>query len=441
MIKKILFSVILILFTYGLMELTAYAAYRIKFGDYNIAALQEDKLLAASAANKSAVFVPANVEQNGVIRKPILHPYVGFSIDGKRVKPGCQSSDETACLNRIRVDTDFPMAKRSATTAVVGVLGGSFADGTVRGGSRQYFDKVISTLPEFENKEVVVYNMAMGAYKQPQQLMQLAYYLSLGAEFDLIINLDGFNEMAATYYGWRDAGLHPAFPKSWNHRVSSSLTREGLRAYSNKFQLLEGRSGLANFASGFPFRWSPMINVLWRFLDTGYVNRIANAELEIDDLFKSSVENRDFAYEALGPDYDLASADAVAEYAAQLWVNSSLAMRDLAEGNGARYYHFLQPNQYIDGAKPLNPEERAIAISSSGGYGNVYKQTFPTLTRHSEQLKRQGVHYHDLTYLFKAIPDTLYVDNCCHLNPKGYDIVVREIVRTIAEDSYATAPQ
>ena len=163
---------------------------------------------------------------------------------------------------------------------MVGVLGGSFADGTVRGGSRQYFDKVISTLPEFENKEVVVYNMAMGAYKQPQQLMQLAYYLSLGAEFDLIINLDGFNEMAATYYGWRDAGLHPAFPKSWNHRVSSSLTREGLRAYSNKFQLLEGRSGLANFASGFPFRWSPMINVLWRFLDTGYVNRIANAELE-----------------------------------------------------------------------------------------------------------------------------------------------------------------
>ncbi|RBP49211.1 hypothetical protein [Arenicella xantha] len=438
--KKALFTLILLSFTYGLIELTAYAAYRIKFGDYNIASLQSAKLEAAQAKDKSAVFVPANAEQNNVIQTPILHPYVGFSIDGKRIDPNCKSSDKTQCASRIKVDTDRPLAKRSDKTAVVGVLGGSFADGTVRGGSKRYFDKVMRSIPEFEGKEVVVYNMAMGAYKQPQQLMQLAYYLSLGAEFDVIINLDGFNEMAASYYGWRDAGLHPAFPKSWNHRVSSSLTKAGLRAYSHKFQLLESRSGLAEWTSTFPVRWSPMINFLWRIMDPGYIDRIAKADAEIDQLFNPSDKNRDFAYEALGPDFDLESAEAVAEYAAKIWVDSSLAMRDLAEGNGARYYHFLQPNQYIDGAKLFNPAEKAIAILPKGGYGNVYRQTFPILIKESQRLIQQNIHFYDLTYMFKDIPDTLYVDNCCHLNPKGYDIVVREIAKTVKADYYPLKP-
>ena len=147
-------------------------------------------------------------------------------------------------------------------------------------------------------------------------------------------------------------------------------------------------------------------------------------------------DKRDFAYEALGPDMNLNSANDVANYAADLWLNSSLAMRDLAEGNGARYYHFLQPNQYIDGAKPLNPEERKIAILDHGGYGNAYKQLLPTLLKRVKPLEEAGVHFYDLTYMFSETPDTLYVDNCCHLNPKGYDIVARKLMTTISDDYY-----
>ncbi len=434
--KKALFSLILLLFTYALFELATFVAYKIKFGDYNVHALQVAKQEAIIAKDKSAVFVPAAAAENGVIRKPILHPYVGFSVDGKRVDPDCQSENIMDCATRIRVDTDQPMAKRSDKVAVVGILGGSFADGTARGGSKQYFDHVMRYIPAFKGKQVVVYNMAMGAYKQPQQLMQLSYYLALGAEFDVIINLDGFNEMAATFYGWRDSGLHPAFPKSWNHRVSSSLSRDGMMAYGKKFQLLESRSGLAAFASGFPARWSPIVNFFWRIMDPGYVNRIAAVDAKIDALSKVPEDKRDFAYEALGPDMNLNSADDVANYAADLWLNSSLAMRDLAEGNGARYYHFLQPNQYIDGAKPLNPEERKIAILDHGGYGNAYKQLLPTLLKRVKPLEEAGVHFYDLTYMFSETPDTLYVDNCCHLNPKGYDIVARKLMTTISDDYY-----
>jgi hypothetical protein len=37
-------------------------------------------------------------------------------------------------------------------------------------------------------------------------------------------------------------------------------------------------------------------------------------------------------------------------------------MARLAEANGARYLHFLQPNQYLEGSKPISDEEREIVI-------------------------------------------------------------------------------
>jgi len=434
--KKLAFSTILFLFSYSLIEAFAYVAYRAKFGAYQIHDLQLAKQKAIEAQDQSAVFVPQNARKDGVVRRPILHPYFGFSLDAKIVDPDCTSNNAQDCQQRIRVDTDRPFAKRSKDTAIVAIFGGSFADGTANGGGNGFFSRYIHTIPALQGKKLIVYKLARGAYKQPQQLMQLSYFLSQGAEFDVVINLDGFNEMAATYYGWRDAGLHPAFPKSWNHRVSSSITKDHLRAYSRKFELLQSRANLAKKVSTFPMRWSPLANFMWKIIDPGYVRRVAATDAQIDQLGSTDKNNRDFAYEALGPDYDLKSWQEVAEFSADQWADSSLAMRDLAEGNGARYFHFLQPNQYIKGAKILSAEEQKIAILKTGGYGNVYKQSFPILQQRFSSLISQGVHFHDLTYMFENTPDTLYVDNCCHLNPKGYDIVSRKLSEIITADYY-----
>ena len=91
----------------------------------------------------------------------------------------------------------------------------------------------------------------------------------------------------------------------------------------------------------------------------------------------------------------------------------------------------MQPNQYIDGAKLLSEWERKNAVLPSGGYGNVYKQSREHIVKQVKFLEQSGVSYYDLSYMFKETPDTLYVDNCCHLNGKGYDIVIRKMVQTI----------
>ena len=39
---------------------------------------------------------------------------------------------------------------------------------------------------------------------------------------------------------------------------------------------------------------------------------------------------------------------------ARTWAESSFQMHAVASAKGIRYFHFLQPNQYIEGTKPMS---------------------------------------------------------------------------------------
>ena len=43
-------------------------------------------------------------------------------------------------------------------------------------------------------RKIDIVRLALPGQKQPQQLMTLAWVQSLGAEFDIVVNLDGYNE-------------------------------------------------------------------------------------------------------------------------------------------------------------------------------------------------------------------------------------------------------
>lgn len=426
--KKITFGIIASLVMYLIFELMALAAYTFSFDEYKLYDIQNSKLSAISAKASPDVFTQGEFDGKDVLVKPILHPYVGFYIDGKRRKPNCQSEDPKICFTRIKVPSDKPLEKRAPNKLIVGILGGSFADGTARQGE-QTFIRELSNSDHFKGYEIVIYNLANGAYKQPQQLMHLAFYYSLGAEFDIIINIDGFNELAASYYNYRDAGIHPTFPVSWNHRLSSSINKEYLDLYSDRKQAKDRHAQLASYWLIEGFRYSPIMNFIWRIIDQKHINQIN----EINSLITKSgkTDNRDFAYEAVGPDFQFTTWPNFFSSVIEVWLNSSLAINAMAEGQGAEYYHFLQPNQYIRGSKTLSEWEKENAVIAEGGYGNVYRQYYSSLAKTSNGLLKNNVNYYDLTYIFKNNSATLYVDNCCHLNGKGYDIVAREIVATI----------
>lgn len=427
--KKFIFSSILVIFTLFFIEIMAIAAHFVKFGNYNYYDIQVGKLKVIDNFDKGGVYTGEELSKEKVILKQVLHPYVGYVTDGKKRKPNCNSDKLEECYTRTRITTDKQFKKRNDNTLIIAILGGSFADSIGRIGAK-YIKETFAQYPQYKNQEIIIYNLAAGGYKQPQQLTHLAFAYSLGAEFDIVINIDGFNEMATNYNNYRDRDVHPAFPANWNFRVASSMNKEFLELYSEKRSSQISHRNLAQFWRKPIIRHSPTMNFIWRLVNQNYQQTFSDIEQRINTS-AAKKKSREFSFEATGPDYNFVSWEQFHKDTAKIWSNSSKAIHALVEGQGGKYFHFLQPNQYIEGSKILSEWEKRYAVLPSRSYGNVYQDSHPVVIEESKQLIKAGIKYTDFTYLFKDIPMTLYVDNCCHINEPGIKIISSEIVKQI----------
>jgi hypothetical protein len=109
-------------------------------------------------------------------------------------------------------------------------------------------------------------------------------------------------------------------------------------------------------------------------------------------------------------------------------------MKSICQAQNIRYFHFLQPNQYSPGSKPMSQEELKTAFHENHVYRKSVVSGYPILGQHGKALKKLGVNFHDLTMVFANIEEPLYTDTCCHLSPKGYGIIANKIGQAIVEE-------
>ena len=105
----------------------------------------------------------------------------------------------------------------------------------------------------------------------------------------------------------------------------------------------------------------------------------------------------------------------------------------LARRVGTEYYHFLQPNQYLSGSKPLTNEEMSRAFDPGSSWISVFDNAYPQWTRLGADLKEWDVNFFDLMLMFKNNYETLYRDPCCHFNKRGYELIAGRIWRDILD--------
>jgi hypothetical protein len=110
-----------------------------------------------------------------------------------------------------------------------------------------------------------------------------------------------------------------------------------------------------------------------------------------------------------------------------VWRRSSLQMQAICEAEGIRYLHVLQPNQYDPGSKPLTSTEEKEAFDPEGPYRPVVEQGYPLLREAGRELAAAGVAFHDLSFAFQDVDETLYVDSCCHFNGEGNRVLAEAI--------------
>ncbi|HLX06228.1 MAG TPA: hypothetical protein VKY89_00045 [Thermoanaerobaculia bacterium] len=400
-----------------------------------VSAARDGETAAAGAGSATAATPPpsppsAAVRAEAASSQIVLQPYLGYVIDPEingwrsRIASGAP---------RITDDGFYAMPGPAATggpdEVEVGLFGGSVALLLCFEG-RDALLAELARYPGFSNKRLVLHCFAVGGYKQPQQLMALGYLLALGRKLDLVINLDGFNDVALPFRENRPAGVFPFYPRGWNTLVEGVPDLARLRLVGAIVDLEDRRVRLARGFSGLPWRYSAVANLCWQVLDQGLEARLGEAQAALQQA-GSGGRGRFLGH---GPRRDYRGDDDFFADLAATWRRSSLAMAHLCGGAGIRYYHFLQPNQYDPGAKPMSAAERRTAYKPDHPYRTSVEKGYPLLAAAGRELAAAGVRYYDARQVFAGIAEPLYVDQCCHVSAKGSQILGAWMAARIVED-------
>ena len=406
-----------------------------------LAGLRSDRKGVASGQVEGA---PADPGAARLLTRGIsLHPFLGYVQTPRQVGPTWMARHHLPINDLGFIDDKPSLQRRSRERRIIAITGGSVAYYFGSEGTERLRER-LATVPAFAGRELVFVRLALGGFKQPQQLATLTYLLALGGEFDYLINLDGFNEVALYPIEGRPIGAHPAYPRAWPRLVEAKASPDRLRALGAQSFWLERRQRWARLLSGPGLDRTAISAMIWAAGDRwlrGHVEA-ANAALV------GPAEGERLSFSALGQARDAggspgsgnpespASAQAMYAELAALWERSSQQLANLCRANGIEYFHFLQPNQYLPGSKPLGTLERRVAIDPDSPYAAAIAGGYPQLRAAGSRLAATGVRFADLTQLFSGVEAPLYEDSCCHLNPAGN----RRLAEAIADRIAATIP-
>lgn len=420
--KRLVFAATTLVLGWLVCEAGGYLAFWLWNGSpFSWAELQEERRQRSSRLGISGILAQ-------------VHPYVGY-VEEPRPESGVvreRDGRPVPVSDFGYLDDESPLQVREPDKVVVAIVGGSVASFFAIDGTRRLEDE-LSRSSEFRGKKFVFVNLALGGYKQPQQLMTLAYFLSIGAQFDVVLNLDGFNEVALYVRENAASRIYPPFPRSWQARVCSNNPAVGLTR--GRYLILQDeRDQLALRQSQAPWRYSVVCNIIWRYRDR-------TLERKASELVRASykADLRRGPYAVTGPQYDFDDQAGLYDFLADIWANSSFAIHALCLGNGVRYFHFLQPNQYLPDSKPMGDEERRKVVRLDHPYKSGVETGYPLLLERGRGLKGRGVRFHDLSLLFAEHPEAIYRDDCCHLNQRGNDLMAEAVARAILDD-FGLAP-
>ncbi len=304
---------------------------------------------------------------------------------------------------------DYPTEPPEALS--IGIFGGSVAERlAIQGGAR------LASRVGAGSSPARILNFAQAGYKQPQQLLVLAYYLSLGQTLDVVVNVDGVNDAAMGLLNEREGF---AFSMPWIPRMRS-LGLQASAHFDPRTELYLARLAIAKAEVR---RWRQRCRTAW--LAASYLVAdlwLGHAQRRLDALVDDPPAS------ASGPGHELIrlvpsrGGGDVGRRISRHWAGSSAMMAALAEGAGARYLHLLQPNQYA-GARVFSPAEKRRALNPRSPFRDPVRELYPLLREEGGRLAASGVHFVDATALFDDVPEPIYVDDCCHYTQLGNDIL------------------
>jgi hypothetical protein len=412
--KKIVFRIVALLLVYMSAEAIAWVAAQAQVTD-GIRGLRT-RLLAIASSNSNYAEVAPKFE--------VIHPYLGYVMHVNNPDYRVQGTQRFSVTDFGFYDAASPIRKRSPDKLIVGITGGSVAHQFSVLSSEEFS---LALANRFPAREIVFVRLALCGFKQPQQLMSLNYVLSLGGEFDVVINIDGFNEIALPGPENVAFDVFAAFPRSWHLRTVTGNDTQALRKIGYIAYCREQRRELA--VQFTPWRWSPIALLTWSFRNSLIEQRTLQGQKDLH-----AMKDLRHRFCSSGPSETFESDDEMYARLARIWADSSLQMHRLCDSNGIEYYHFLQPSpDYHPQDESDQSDESAvdgIAVSVRRGY--------PMLQVHGENLQDLGVRNFDMTDVFNGFDGLAFIDRI-HFNKRANDHFAQRIGAHIVAHA-TTAP-
>jgi len=358
--------------------------------------------------------IPAALPETGrgELSADVLHPYFG-----PIHRPGVRRETNNIGVGSTQA---FPFTRTSDRQFLVGIFGGSVARAFCDRGT----PRLIAALQRDQalaGREIVPLCFSHEGYKQPQQLIVLAYFLSLGQQFDLVINIDGFNEVALGSRN-QERGRDISMP--------SPIHVDPLLNLIDQATLTPARVRTLARVSVYKER-------LNRLTDRMRRNRIAAVHVALDRYYVFTMNRyqaETAAFDALPLNPPASSMllltppvrkrdnpGVVFEDIASGWTSASLLMHDLLASRGVPYLHVLQPNQYFT-RRSFSAEEARVALNNSTPFKRAIEGGYPVLERAAATLSGKE-QFLDGTSAFDREPAAVYEDDCCHYTDRGYEIL------------------
>jgi hypothetical protein len=375
------------------------------------AALIREEFLRAAAPTQPFVarigtHIPVNVDGNPI---GVLHPYCGSEYE----------HDLGGVLSHFR--EGIP-----ADEYTVVIVGGSVATLFATGACTE-LEQLLSQDPHLAGRRVRVLAYAHPAYKQPQQVMRLAYLFSLGYRPDAVINIDGFNEVALAVDN-ASMGSNPVYPSFpiWGFLVQDfgAQDPELIDQTLDMWQLREEVRDIAATAVHWRIYESSLVSYAVLHRMRTLMKRRNDVQREVHLAAVDPFKNPRTFRQVNGPDFDHEPSK-VLDLCLTNWTESSRSIRAMCQRRGVAYLHVIQPTLNDPGSKPLTPAERALPPLSDQWKPAVVAG-YPLLRQRAEELRRGGETILDATQVFASTTETLYFD-ACHFNEAGDRILARFI--------------
>ena len=358
-----------------------------------------------------------------------LHPYFGpthrkgIPFD---LPPGLEGAGgENLATNNFGFPSrhDYPFVKDNDRQFIIGIFGGSVGEYFCRIGAPRLEDDLRRTA-QFRDRDIVTLCFSHEGYKQPQQLLVLAYFLSIGQPFDMAVNIDGFNEVSLgainDQYGW-DISMpsHEHLGPLINLVDQATLTPAKLDAL---YRIAHDRARLNDIAGRTNRAWFASAEFVLRHYYQ-FVQRRYQRELVAFDQLPAKAEGASLVQ--VTPKVRPRSGEVVFADIAAEWSAASLTMQQLLAARHVPYIHVLQPNQYYS-TRAFGDAERKTAFNDASPFKAGAARGYPFLEKALEPGALNGVH------IFDAEPSPVYMDDCCHYTIQGNHLLADFVAREIA---------